>query len=156
MSISVYIENEDAMHRLASIFVQHVIYEGKKGCVIFLKGELGAGKTTFARGFLRAMGYQGKVKSPTFTLIEPYEINERSIYHFDLYRVHNPEELFVRGVQDYFKKDAVCLIEWPEKGERSLPKPDMTCLFSVKDSGREMRLDVRDESEYRGLIDALQ
>lgn len=109
-------------------------------CLIFLKGQLGAGKTTLVRGFLRALGYRGAVKSPTYTLVEEYSTRERRIFHFDLYRLTDPEELEWIGIDDYLAQDAVCLIEWPEMGDGFLPEPDLVLALSVV--GRERLLEV--------------
>jgi tRNA threonylcarbamoyladenosine biosynthesis protein TsaE len=114
-----------------------------KGCIIFLQGNLGAGKTTTVRGFLKALGYQGKVKSPTYTLVETYEIQKQIIYHIDLYRIQNPEEILALGLFDEHSsisnlnnKILYYLIEWPEKAETELPQADITCNISLFAKGR--------------------
>lgn len=110
------------------------------GCVQLL-GELGAGKTCLVRGWLHALGHTGAVKSPTYTLVEPYQLQGRQIYHFDLYRLEDPEELELIGGRDYFDAAALCLVEWPEKGRGYLPAPQLIIRLSVEGAARRARLE---------------
>jgi len=110
------------------------------GCTIFLCGELGAGKTTWVRGFLRAKSYRGPVKSPTYTLLEPYSLAECSINHFDFYRLADPEEFDAAGLRDEFDGKAICLVEWPERVGESLPAPDLSVRIAVTGTGRSIEL----------------
>ncbi|MDP2903689.1 MAG: tRNA (adenosine(37)-N6)-threonylcarbamoyltransferase complex ATPase subunit type 1 TsaE [Methylovulum sp.] len=107
-------------------------------CLVFLHGDLGAGKTTLVRAYLRAAGFLGTVKSPTYTLVEEYSVGGHKIYHFDLYRLTDPEELEWIGIKDYFNQGGVCFIEWPGNGKGFLPEPDMTITLSVEGAGRSM------------------
>ena len=107
-------------------------------CLVFLQGDLGAGKTTLIRGFLQGLGYQGAVKSPTYTLVESYQMNHKQIFHFDLYRLNDPEELEYIGIRDYFTQNTICLIEWPERAKNLLPVADLTCYIRANTTSREV------------------
>jgi len=109
---------------------------------VFLHGDLGAGKTTLVRGFLRAAGCSGPVKSPTYTLIESYSSQRGSFYHLDLYRLSDAEELEWIGARDLFDDEQVCLIEWPEQGAGFLPAPDLHVYLQVEAGGRRVRLEA--------------
>ena len=134
--VTLYLADEDAMVALGTRIAQVTQGHG----IVFLDGDLGAGKTTLSRGIIRGLGHVGSVKSPTFTLVEPYEIGEIRAFHFDLYRLVDPEELEYLGIRDYLEDDALCLIEWPQKGAGFLPKPDLTITISPQDSGRSLSL----------------
>jgi tRNA threonylcarbamoyladenosine biosynthesis protein TsaE len=132
-SVERLLESEQELVALAAKFAKN----SNRDLVIFLQGNLGAGKTTFARGFLRGCGVEGIVKSPTYTLVEPYQLDdEKMCYHFDLYRLVDAEELEFTGARDYFDGHSVCLVEWPEKAEGFLPLPDVVCKLEHQLAGR--------------------
>jgi len=106
------------------------------GMVVFLSGELGAGKTTVVRGALRALGFAGRVKSPSYTLVELYTISRLHLHHFDFYRFHDPREWTEAGFRDSFNGRTVSLVEWPEKAAGHLPPPDVEISLALQDAGR--------------------
>ncbi len=110
------------------------------GMIFYFRGELGAGKTTLVRGLIRHLGHSGSIKSPTYTLVEPYSFEKFEFYHFDLYRIKEPAELFNIGFKDYLRSDSVCVIEWPEQALALLPPPTLDCEIQVLDSGRSLVL----------------
>lgn len=130
------IENESQLLTVASLLAK----ECSPPLVIYLSGELGAGKTTFSRGFLAGMGYVGKVKSPTYTIVESYPLSQATIYHFDFYRIHDPEELESIGIRDYFNTESICLIEWPELAKNRIPPYDVMCRFSIEQDQRRLEM----------------
>ena len=119
------------------------------GLVIYLVGELGAGKTTLARGVLRGLGHPGKVKSPSFALVEPYIFSRLYLYHFDFYRFTDPRELGDAGFREHFNPDSVCLVEWPELAAGVVPPADIKIVLKLADVGRELEIDADTEAGRR-------
>ncbi len=116
------------------------------GMFISLSGELGSGKTTMARGILRGLGYRGKVKSPTYTLVELYKLSRLDLYHFDLYRFNDPQELLDAGFRDNFGNGNICLVEWPERAAGLLPQADVEIELAAEGAGRRLRIKAKTES----------
>lgn len=131
-----FIPDEQAMFELASRLAALELTTA----IFYLYGELGAGKTTFVRGFLRGLGYKNSVKSPTYTLVEEYSFKKFHVFHFDLYRLNQPQELDYLGIEDYFIPNAICFVEWPEKGVGKLPLPDLSCYIEHAGDARKLKL----------------
>ena len=125
----------------------------RPGLKIWLQGNLGSGKTTLTRGMLRELGHSGKVKSPTYTLIEPYTAYGLKFYHFDFYRFHTPEEYLEAGLDEYFSGDAVCVVEWPAKALPYLALPDLEIFLEPADGGRGAELVGHTDAGQQCLIE---
>lgn len=121
------------------------------GMVIYLEGTLGAGKTTITRGILQFFGHSGAVKSPTYTLVEEYELPGLLAYHFDLYRLSDPEELEYMGIRDYFTKQSLAIVEWPSRGQGVLPVADITITMCVSGQGRQATIKAQTENGQQVL-----
>jgi len=126
------------------------------GMVIYLSGELGAGKTTLARGILRGLGYDGRVRSPSFALVEPYKFSRLYLYHFDFYRFTSPRELGEAGFREHFGPESVCLVEWPENAAGMLPAADIKMTIKVVGSGRQLEIDADTEIGRRCIAQLTQ
>jgi tRNA threonylcarbamoyladenosine biosynthesis protein TsaE len=154
--LELVVDSEQAMEALGGALAQLV----GKIRIITLTGDLGVGKTTLVRGLLRALGYPGAVKSPTFTLIEPYTLGDQDIYHFDLYRLEDAEELEFLGAREYLEGGDLCLIEWPEKGAGFLPQADVNVTINKVNNRRNVEIELRTDrggaitDEVRRLLGA--
>ena len=146
--------SEQDTENLAQLVANFCLSSGD-AWTIHLHGDLGAGKTCFSRGFIRGLGHTGSVKSPTYTLVEPYELETLKVFHFDLYRLADPEELEFMGIRDYQQTDTINLIEWPEKGEGLLPPPDVEIGIEFTDQGRSIEL-LGKSPKARELIQQLK
>lgn len=139
-----YFPDEESMlqfgQQLATVVKEVLINHPDIGVVIYLKGDLGAGKTTLTRSIVRSFGYQGNVKSPTYTLVEEYQLSPFTLYHFDLYRLADPEELEFMGIKDYFRPQTLCLLEWPSKGQGMIPEADLVIELEYAELGRNLKL----------------
>lgn len=140
------ISNEEQMVNLGKQLQMAANQAAYPGSIIYLKGDLGAGKTTLVRGFVQALGHSNAVKSPTYTLVEPYEFDEVRVNHFDFYRIKDPMECEEMGVRDYFGPGNYCFVEWPEKGHGVLPKPDMMIeIETLEPSKRKVSIETLSE-----------
>ncbi|MDA1370985.1 MAG: tRNA (adenosine(37)-N6)-threonylcarbamoyltransferase complex ATPase subunit type 1 TsaE [Proteobacteria bacterium] len=133
LAVATFIEAQDSREAIAA-------GQGVPTCggIVHLIGDLGAGKTTLTRGIMRGFGYQGAVKSPTYTLVEPYEFERCQIYHFDLYRLADPEEVLYLGIDDYFSGSNLCIIEWADKGANLIPPADLRIELETEGTGRRL------------------
>ena len=130
-----FLADEAATESLGRALAE-VVKELRQGVTIFLQGDLGMGKTTLSRGVMRGLGHQGAVKSPTYTIVEPYGHLDPKVYHFDLYRLGDPEELEYLGIRDYFDSASLCLVEWPDRGAGILREPDVQVRLETAGEGR--------------------
>ncbi len=137
----VVVDDEEAMLALAASMAGHL----RSGQLLYLQGDLGAGKTTFVRGLLRGLGYRGHVKSPTYTLVEPYEVADLLINHFDLYRLSAPEEVESVGIRDYMIGSGICVVEWAERGAGVLPPADAVIRIHHNGDRRVVEIDCYTE-----------
>lgn len=155
MSYTEFIADENAILSFAQKLVQAIRQVSSENALVFyLNGDLGAGKTTLSRGIVQAFGHQGNVKSPTYTLVEEYHLAEKHIYHFDLYRLSDPEELEFMGIRDYFSQNSLCLIEWAEKGKGLLEQADLLINIAYADTARQIEL-VAQTEQGKLLIELL-
>ena len=137
--LRVLLANEQKMHAFGEEIAKAVTCVNRP-LLIVLNGDLGAGKTTLSRGILLGLGHMGAVKSPTYTILEPYDLEIGKVFHFDLYRLMDPEELYDIGFNDYLSEAQLCMIEWPDKGGGLVPKADISLQINSNGLGREVIL----------------
>jgi tRNA threonylcarbamoyladenosine biosynthesis protein TsaE len=144
-----YLRDDSFTVRLGALLAHALLAERARieaqGCTIALSGDLGAGKTALVRACLRELGVEGPVKSPTFTLLEPYVVSSLNFYHFDFYRFGNPSEFAESGFRELFGPGAVCAVEWPERAVGAMPTPDLEVTLKIEDEGRQVALLARSE-----------
>lgn len=155
-SISINLVSERDTQNIAKILADSI--SNTNNIKLYLTGNLGAGKTTFTRYFIQSFGYTGKVKSPTYTLIENYNLDDRTIYHLDLYRLSDPEELTFLGIEDFIdNSNTIILAEWPQKGQGVLPEPDIRLDFTIENGARKLAIHLETEkNDFTGLWKELQ
>ena len=154
----VLLADEEATVKAGATLAQVLMHDiASAGITLYLDGQLGAGKTTFSRGLLHALGHKGPVKSPTYTLVEPYEQLALPVYHFDLYRLGSEDELLELGFDDYFYGDGVALVEWPERCSELATSALIVDLTYVNDEVRELSVTVSGASDkYRAVLNSLR
>lgn len=145
MNVATYLINSTLA---MEAFGAELVLKLSPGEVVYLTGTLGAGKTTLVRGMLHAFGHTGKVKSPTYTLVEPYYLPQQTVYHFDLYRLSDPEELVYIGIRDYINQSAICVFEWAEKGKGYIPPADWHIFFELTANPEERHVIVESRGKY--------
>lgn len=147
-----FLADEAASLALAQKLAAHL----QPALTVYLAGDLGAGKTTFTRGLLRALGFDGTVKSPTYTIVESYELDGVKVEHFDLYRFQSPDEWMDAGLDELFDAQTIALIEWPQMAEGFVPQADMTIALSVQDEGRLCTITAHRELAQKMLISCFE
>lgn len=147
MNYRIFLADESATLDFGAAWAKHIVAP----CVIYLSGDLGAGKTTFTRGFLRGLGHNGTVKSPTYAIVESYRLPENEVHHFDLYRFTSPEEWLDAGLDDLFSGSQIALIEWAQLGGDYVPAADLIFTFSQQDNGRTCTVSANSNNGIRSL-----
>lgn len=154
--LSFYCEDETKLLEFGQSFAlglkNYLLQDSNHALVIYLNGELGAGKTTLTRSIVRGFGHQGNVKSPTYTLVEEYHLAPFNVYHFDLYRLADPEELEFMGIRDYFKPQTLCLLEWVSKGKGMIPEADFVIQIDYMNEGRQITVVPQNQSATDILV----